>query len=110
MAPRVGQSHMTTPSHLSRLIMRALLWASVLVLAAAAPARAQLAPPGQGTIRALVIGINQYKNLPTLKGAVADALDLAQALKKGGVAPLALINEKATRREVEAAMNRLVNE
>jgi hypothetical protein len=93
----------------SRLLLLALLWATALLIAAA-PARAQLAPPGQGTIRALVIGIDQYKNLPNLKGAVADAHDLEQALKKGGVQPLTLINEKATRREVEAAMNRLVAE
>jgi caspase domain-containing protein len=101
---------MPTLSRLSRLIVLSSLWASALLLDAAAPARAQLAPPGQGAIRALVIGIDQYKTLKNLHGAVADARDLAQALKKGGVEPLLLINEKASRREVEAAMNRLVTE
>ncbi len=85
----------------------------VLFVAALAPiaASAQLAPPAQGAIRALVIGIDQYKSQRTLGGAVADARDLEKSLKAGGVSDLTvLINAQATRRATEAAMNRLATE
>ncbi len=82
-----------------------LLFASVLVVA---PAHAQLAPPGQGIIRALVIGADHYVSHKSLRGAVADARDLDQALRKGGVRDLTvLIEEQASRRDVQAAMERL---
>jgi hypothetical protein len=75
----------------------------------AADARAQLAPPGQGVIRALVIGADHYASHKNLRGAVADARDLEQALRKGGVRDLTvLIEEQASRREAQAAMDRLV--
>ncbi|MCC6781068.1 MAG: caspase family protein [Hyphomicrobiales bacterium] len=92
----------------------ALLGYVYLLLAAAfaltpLAAQAQLAPPAQGAIRALVIGINQYKTQRTLLGAVADARDLEKALKAGGVGDLTvLIDGQATRRATEDAMNRLV--
>lgn len=87
--------------------MKLVLFVAVLVLAPVA-AQAQLVPPAQGTIRALVIGIDQYKSQRTLAGAVADARDLEKALKAGGVGDLTvLINWEATRRATEAAMNRL---
>ena len=82
-----------------------LLFASMLVVA---PAHAQLAPPGQGIIRALVIGADHYVSHKSLRGAVADARDLDQALRKGGVRDLTvLIEEQASRRDVQAAMERL---
>ncbi|PWT89663.1 MAG: caspase [Proteobacteria bacterium] len=85
-----------------------VLLSTILVVAAPLCARAQLAPPGDGTIRALVIGINRYETQPTLRGAEADARDLAQALGKGGVRDLTLLtNEQASRRAVVGAMERL---
>src|SRR5690242_18433908 len=75
-----------------------------------APVRAQLAPPGQGVVRALVIGADHYVSHRSLRGAVADARDLEQALRKGGVAELTmLVEEQASRRNAEAAMDRLVS-
>jgi hypothetical protein len=89
--------------------VRLLLFASALILLAPAHARARLAPPGHGIIRALVIGADHYASYKTLRGAVADARDLEQALRKGGVRDLAvLIEEQASRRNAQAAMDRLV--
>src|SRR5437763_744771 len=47
-------------------------WAG-LASPAAAQTRTLLAPSAQGTVRALVIGIDDYDATPNLKGAVADA-------------------------------------
>jgi hypothetical protein len=88
---------------------RLLIFASTLALLGPADAQAQLAPPGQGVIRALVIGADRYATHKSLRGAVADARDLEQALQKGGVGDLTvLIEEKASRRETQAAFERLV--
>jgi hypothetical protein len=82
-----------------------MLFASMLMVA---PAHAQLAPPAQGVIRALVIGADHYVSHKTLRGAVADARDLEQALRRGGVHDLTvLIEEQASRRDVQVAMERL---
>jgi hypothetical protein len=89
--------------------VRLLLCASALILLGPADARAQLAPPGQGVIRALVIGADHYASHKSLRGAVADARDLEQSLRKGGVRDLTvLIEEQASRRDTQAAMDRLV--
>src|SRR6516225_8271186 len=74
-------------------------------LAAASAARAQLAPPGAGEVRALVIGIDHYATRRNLRGAVADARDVEQALRKGGVRDLTvLIDAEATRAQVLTAI------
>ena len=96
-------------STLQCFAVRLLLFASAIVLFVPADARTQLAPPGQGVIRALVIGADHYASHKTLRGAVADARDLEQALRKGGVRDLTvLIEEQASRRDTQAAMDRLV--
>src|SRR4051794_11364942 len=68
------------------------------LLPVAAEARnVQLMAPGGGQVRALVIGINDYtaRSIPTLKGAVADALDLEKTLRAAGVSDLvALIDQR----------------
>jgi hypothetical protein len=70
-----------------------------------------LRPPGQGEVRAFVVGIDQYATLQTLKGAVADARDLEAAMRKAGVANLTVLTDReATRQRVESEMNRLVTE
>lgn len=66
---------------------------------------------GEGTVRALVIGINDYENFATLKGAVADANDIGNALRSAGVTNVTmLIDKQASRRAIEAAMNKLIAE
>ena len=104
-APRIPLRSMRATRAVSSILL------AVLLLASPITARAQLAPPGNGTVRALVIGIDRYKTQPTLRGAVADARDLAQALDKGGVRDVTLlVNEQATRKVVEAALERLAAE
>jgi len=97
--------------HRPYLAIRLLLWVSALAMLGLASAMAQLAPPGQGVIRALIIGADHYDSPkhPTLKGAVADARDLDQVLRKGGVTDVTLlIDEKAWRRQAQAAFDQLV--
>jgi hypothetical protein len=78
-------------------------------LAASSSARAQLAPPGAGEVRALVIGIDHYATRRNLRGAVADARDVEQALRKGGVRDLTvLIDAEATREQVLAGIEHLL--
>jgi Caspase domain/Domain of unknown function (DUF4384) len=69
----------------------------------------QVSPAGNGQIRALVIGIDRYQNVRPLKGAAADARDIASALKGAGVSDLTvLIDQDATRRNVDGAMTHLL--
>ena len=52
-------------------------------------------------MRALVVGIDRYEELPILAGAVNDARDIAQALRGAGIADLTVLeNEAATRARV----------
>jgi len=94
------------------LVSAVLAGAALQLLSATADARnVQLVAVGGGQVRALVVGINEYssRSIPTLKGAVADARDLEATLRTAGVSDLtALINADASRRNFEAAMNRLV--
>jgi hypothetical protein len=102
---------MSTSQHVVSAYGQLLACVSALAILGSARVDAQLAPPGQGVTRALIIGADHYADSkhPTLKGAVADARDLDQALRKGGVADLTvLIEQKASRREVQAALDRLV--
>ncbi len=72
---------------------------------------ANIYAPGGGSIRALIVGIDTYTAVPKLKGAVADARDLASSLKSAGVSDqnIALILESAaTRARLLAEMKRLV--
>jgi hypothetical protein len=102
-----------------RKVFAALIHA-VLALAiagAAAPVSAQqvsaqqveLEGPERGNLRALVIGIDAYKNVRPLLGAIADARDIDNALRRGGVSDVTtLLDEGATRDAVIAALEALV--
>lgn len=71
----------------------------------------EIKAPGGGDVHALVVGINGYPNMTghDLKGAVADAKNLAAALANGGVTDLQLLlDADATRASFVAAMDRLV--
>ncbi|MEH2567731.1 caspase family protein [Bradyrhizobium sp. AZCC 2289] len=80
------------------------------ILAVSAQARTiQLKAAGGGEVRALIVGINQYAAIRNLKGAVADARDIESTLKRAGVTDLTvLIDKDATRRNMVAAIDRLV--
>ncbi|MBI5609055.1 MAG: caspase family protein [Deltaproteobacteria bacterium] len=55
---------------------------------------------------AVVIGIDQYQNLPQLGGAVRDAQEVAESLKEQGFSVSLLLNAQATR----AAITKLVGD
>src|SRR5882757_3686959 len=77
---------------------------------AAAAAESYLrAPHSGGRVRALVIGIDAYRNVRPLRGAAADARDVEQALLRMGVADLTtLIDDQADRVTVMQAIAGLV--
>jgi uncharacterized caspase-like protein len=61
--------------------------------------------PG-GTVRALVVGIDQYRAVKPLEGAVADARDLAATLRKTGVQDVTvLVDAEVSRASLLAAMD-----
>jgi|tagenome__1003787_1003787.scaffolds.fasta_scaffold20955827_1 hypothetical protein len=71
----------------------------------------QISNPDGGEVRALVIGIDDYQRVRKLKGATADARDIASSLRTMGVRDVtALINAEADRssvlREVSALVER----
>lgn len=72
---------------------------------------AKLLSPTGGQVRALVIGIDDYVSQRKLKGAVADANDLAGALRKASVNDLTvLLDRQATRQSIIAVLERLTAE
>jgi hypothetical protein len=67
---------------------------------------AHVANPEQ--IHALVIGIDNYRHLPNLKGAVADARDIESSLHSLGVEDITmLLDEAADRSSILAAVEKL---
>jgi hypothetical protein len=69
----------------------------------------QLRSPSGGAVRALVIGIDAYRHVRPLKGAVADAVDIEDALRRTGVQDVtALIDAMADRSSVLSAINSLI--
>ena len=77
--------------------------------AAAATESYLRAPHSGGRVRALVIGIDAYRNVRPLRGAAADARDVEQALLRMGVADLTtLIDDQADRVTVMQAIAGLV--
>jgi uncharacterized caspase-like protein len=90
-----------------------LLMAVVLAIAGAAgPVSAQqveLEGPEHGNLRALVIGIDAYRNVRPLLGAIADARDIERALRRSAVGDVTmLLDEGVTRDSVIAALEALV--
>jgi hypothetical protein len=82
------------------------------LLSSVSPVRAEpvLRPIADGGIvRALIIGIDKYKYVSNLSGAVADARDIHQTLQASGAADLTLLLDgQATRQAVEAAFEALL--
>ena len=55
--------------------------------------------PEHGAVRAVLIGIDLYRNVPPLRGAVADAEDLSLSLRSVGVEDMTLLKNGAADRE-----------
>ncbi|MGZ2487090.1 hypothetical protein ACVITL_005675 [Rhizobium pisi] len=55
--------------------------------------------PEHGTVRAVLIGIDLYRNVPPLHGAVADAEDLSLSLRSVGVQDMTLLKNGEADRE-----------
>src|SRR5262249_10244315 len=96
-------------SALVALTSTAILAAGLMLAPAASAQPAPfLSAAGNGVVRALVIGIDQYEFTRPLKGAVADARDFETTLQKLGVRDLTvLVNNAANRKSMLAAMERL---
>ncbi|HPE70743.1 MAG TPA: caspase family protein [Candidatus Competibacter sp.] len=91
---------MTTLSRNHGILLGGLLGV-LLALPASAPAPA--------ATLGLVVGIDQYRYKPPLKGAVNDARDIQAALTAVGVKDIVLLlNEQASRQAIEAAWKRQV--
>lgn len=72
------------------------------------PSHAQSPGIVEGTIRALVVGIDHYNHLPALRGAAADARDLDATLRKLGAVDIRLLlDSAATRQSVVTELARL---
>jgi hypothetical protein len=70
---------------------------------------ALLRGPGEGQVRALVIGIDAYQHVRPLKGAAADARDIERSLRQMGVRDLtSLIDQQADRESVVRAIELLL--
>ena len=69
----------------------------------------ETAMPG-GVVRALVVGIDSYRAVSQLDGAVADARDLAGTLQRAGVSDVTMmLNENATRSTLLDALEGLAS-
>lgn len=103
-----GVGGMKNQTHLGLFVI-GLILSSLFFLGAAQARTLQISPSGNGQIRALVIGIDQYQNVRPLKGAAEDARDIASSLRDAGVSDLTvLIDQDATRRNVDSAMMHLL--
>lgn len=68
------------------------------------------ATAGAADIHALVIGIDDYERLPTLRGAANDARDLADALQTAGSKSVeVLINQQADRDHIFASWRQMLS-
>ena len=84
--------------------------AALLALSPVHGAKSQTTLQGQGTVRALVIGIDDYLYVPRLRGATADARDLENTLRGIGVTDMrVMINASATRGSLLVAFQQLVD-
>jgi uncharacterized caspase-like protein len=87
----------------------ALTFIAVVAPAAAWAQQVVLRGPEEGQVRALVIGIDAYRNVRPLKGAVSDARDIENSLRRMGVTDLTtLVDDRADRDSVLGAINGLL--
>lgn len=94
--------------------IRAVLTAAFIALLAKTAIAGPTQPlylknPDGGSIRALVIGIDAYQHVRTLKGSVADARDIESALRSMGTRDVVtLIDDQANRNNVLQSISALV--
>jgi uncharacterized caspase-like protein len=89
-------------------MQRTVVLLFTLAIAAIAIPR-QACAKADGETRALVIGIDDYRREPALKGAVADARDIEASLRKLGVSDLTLLlDAKADRSAILSAFDGLL--
>ncbi|PDT04861.1 caspase [Rhizobium chutanense] len=72
---------------------------AILTLAATGSLAKTIEAPERGAVRAVLIGIDLYRNVPPLHGAVADAEDLSLSLRSVGVEDMTLLKNGAADRE-----------
>src|SRR5260370_39231368 len=72
-------------SALSAVLTLGPLAVFALIFAPCSAAQAAIRPPQGGEVRAVVIGIDAYQFVPQLRGAVADARDIQQTLRRQGL-------------------------
>ncbi len=72
---------------------------ALLTLAATDSLARVIEAPERGAVRAVLIGIDLYRNVPPLHGAVADAEDLSLSLRSVGVEDMTLLKNGAADRE-----------
>ncbi len=77
----------------------AALLIGACLLAFMSEASAKLASPSGGAVHALVVGIDDYKHVNKLHGAVNDAKDIDLALQRGGVEDRQLLLDAEASRE-----------
>ncbi|WP_246329615.1 caspase family protein [Chthonobacter rhizosphaerae] len=82
-----------------RMVPRLLLAAGLALAPGAARAVDRLVAPEGGEVRAVVVGVDLYRNVPPLKGAVADAEDLSLTLRKVGVTDVSVLLDGAADRD-----------
>lgn len=76
---------------------------------ASAASGVQIRDPQGGEVRGFVIGINSYRHVRPLKGAVADASDIEHTLKEMGVRDVVMmINEQANRAQLLRELSAMV--
>ncbi|AXA45078.1 caspase family protein [Rhizobium leguminosarum] len=72
---------------------------ALLTLAATDSLARVIEAPERGVVRAVLIGIDLYRNVPPLHGAVADAEDLSLSLRSVGVEDMTLLKNGDADRE-----------
>jgi hypothetical protein len=86
-----------------------MLSLSLLSAAACLAQEHSLRSPGGGEVRALIIGIDAYRHVRPLNGAVADARDIEGALRRSGAQDVtALLDDQVTRAAVMSAIDGLI--
>jgi hypothetical protein len=94
----------------SAAIAAALVMPTVAAAQGAANQGSVLRSSDGGEVRGLIIGIDAYRHVRPLKGAVADAQDIESALRKMGTRDVtSLIDAQADRASVLMAIDRLVS-
>ena len=110
MIPTYDRSAMCSKVWVSIILLAAIATAPEPIPAGAAPGViGTLRSPYGGEVRALVIGIDAYRHVRPLKGAVADARDIENSLRRSGVQDVTgLIDAKADRSSVLLSINGLL--